>query len=138
MINLQFVQGQAGSFTFDTGVLKGVLRQEGQSIGLVPVTYTVGGTGITTGEGLLNHYRVFTRGKRYGYGNLVEINHGNGYVTRYGHAKEVLVKVGEAVKKGHKIALMGNTGRSTGPHVHFEVWMDGKTVNPSKYIQASK
>ena len=77
-------------------------------------------------------------GKRYGYGNLVEINHGNGYVTRYGHAKEVLVKVGEAVKKGHKIALMGNTGRSTGPHVHFEVWMDGKTVNPSKYIQASK
>ena len=77
-------------------------------------------------------------GKRYGYGNLVEINHGNGYITRYGHAKEVLVKVGEAVKKGHKIALMGNTGRSTGPHVHFEVWVDGRTVDPSKYIHASK
>lgn len=76
--------------------------------------------------------------KRYGYGNLVEINHGNGYVTRYGHAKDVLVKVGEMVKKGQKIALMGNTGRSTGPHVHFEVWVDGRTVDPAKYIQAAK
>lgn len=77
-------------------------------------------------------------GKRYGYGNLVEVNHGNGYVTRYGHAKEVLVKVGETIKKGQNIALMGNTGRSTGPHVHFEVWMDGRTVDPSKYLHASK
>ena len=76
-------------------------------------------------------------GKRYGYGNLVEINHGNGYVTRYGHAKEVLVKVGDTVKKGQHIALMGNTGRSTGPHVHFEVWANGRTVDPAKYIQAS-
>ncbi len=77
-------------------------------------------------------------GKRYGYGNLVEVTHGNGYVTRYGHAKEVLVKMGETIKKGQKVALLGNTGRSTGPHVHFEVWMDGHTVDPSKYIQASK
>jgi murein DD-endopeptidase MepM/ murein hydrolase activator NlpD len=77
-------------------------------------------------------------GKRYGYGNLVEINHGNGYVTRYGHAREVLVKVGETVKKGQNIAYMGNTGRSTGPHVHFEVWVDGHTVDPAKYLTASK
>ncbi len=77
-------------------------------------------------------------GKRYGYGNLVEITHGNGYVTRYGHAKELLVKVGETVKKGQTVALMGNTGRSTGPHVHFEVWANGKTVDPLKYIQASR
>lgn len=76
-------------------------------------------------------------GKRYGYGNLVEINHGNGYVTRYGHCKEVLVKVGDTVKKGHVISKMGSTGRSTGPHVHFEVWVNGKTVDPSKYIYAS-
>ena len=76
--------------------------------------------------------------KRYGYGNMVEINHGNGYVTRYGHARELLVKVGETVKKGQKIALMGNTGRSTGPHVHFEVWVNGRTVDPAKYIYASK
>jgi len=76
-------------------------------------------------------------GKRYGYGNLVEINHGKGYVTRYGHARKVLVKVGDTVKKGQIIAEMGNTGRSTGPHVHFEVWRNGHTVDPMKYVQAS-
>jgi murein DD-endopeptidase MepM/ murein hydrolase activator NlpD len=76
-------------------------------------------------------------GKRYGYGNLVEINHGKGYVTRYGHSKDVLVEVGDTVKKGQVIALMGNTGRSTGPHVHFEVWRNGRTVDPMKYVQAS-
>lgn len=76
-------------------------------------------------------------GKRYGYGNLVEINHGKGYVTRYGHAKKVLVKVGDTVKKGQLVAEMGNTGRSTGPHVHFEVWLNGRTVDPMKYVQAS-
>lgn len=66
--NLRFLRAKDGSFTFDTGGLKGVLRQKGQSIGLVPVTYTADGTEITGGEGLFNHYRVFTRGKRYGYG----------------------------------------------------------------------
>lgn len=76
-------------------------------------------------------------GKRYGYGDLVEIDHGNGYVTRYGHNKEHKVKVGDTVKKGQVIALMGSTGRSTGPHVHFEVIQNGKTVDPQKYITAS-
>lgn len=73
-------------------------------------------------------------GQRYGYGNLVEINHGNGYVTRYAHAKEVLVEVGDVVKKADVVALMGSTGRSTGPHVHFEVHLNGKSVDPAKYI----
>lgn len=77
-------------------------------------------------------------GKRYGYGNLVEINHGNGYVTRYGHCKEVLVEVGDTIKKGQLISKMGSTGRSTGPHVHFEVWVNGRTVNPTKYLYAAK
>ena len=72
-------------------------------------------------------------GKRTGYGNLVEISHGNGYVTRYGHNQSHLVEMGETVKKGQQIALMGSSGRSTGPHVHFEVLRDGKTVNPAKY-----
>jgi len=76
--------------------------------------------------------------RRYGYGNLVEINHGNGYVTRYGHNKKIIVKVGDTVKKGQKISLMGSTGRSTGPHVHFEVLFNGRTVNPAKYIQATR
>ncbi len=77
-------------------------------------------------------------GKRSGYGNLVEINHGKGYSTRYGHNQEILVEVGQTVKKGQVIAHMGSTGRSTGPHVHFEVLYNGRQVNPIKYIHASR
>ena len=73
-------------------------------------------------------------GERTGYGKLVEINHGNGYVTRYGHNKQQLVKAGDMVRKGETIALMGSTGRSTGPHVHIEVMHNGKQVNPEKYL----
>jgi len=73
-------------------------------------------------------------GERTGYGKLVEINHGNGYVTRYGHNKQQLVKAGDTVRKGETIALMGSTGRSTGPHVHIEVMHNGKHVNPDKYL----
>jgi murein DD-endopeptidase MepM/ murein hydrolase activator NlpD len=73
-------------------------------------------------------------GERSGYGDMVEVSHGNGYVTRYAHNQKHLVKVGDTVRKGQQIAQMGSTGRSTGPHVHFEVLRDGKTVNPAKYI----
>ena len=73
-------------------------------------------------------------GTRSGYGELVEINHGDGYVTRYGHHKKVLVEVGDVVKKGEQIGLMGSTGRSTGPHVHFEVLNNGKQENPAAFL----
>jgi len=69
-----------------------------------------------------------------GYGNLIEISHGNGYVTRYAHNTKNLVKVGEKVEKGEVIATMGNTGRTTGTHVHFEVIQNGKHVDPKKYL----
>jgi len=69
-----------------------------------------------------------------GYGNLVEINHGNGYVTRYAHNQRVLVQVGDTVNRGTPVALMGSTGRSTGPHVHFEVLLNGQQLNPLKFI----
>jgi murein DD-endopeptidase MepM/ murein hydrolase activator NlpD len=77
-------------------------------------------------------------GPRDGYGQLVEINHGNGYVTRYGHNKKILVEVGDRVLKGQRVSLMGSSGRSTGPHVHFEVLLNGKVVNPAQYIQAAQ
>lgn len=80
---------------------------------------------------------VVWSGDRQGYGNLVEINHGNGYVTRYGHNQKNLVKVGETVKKGQVLAFMGSSGRSTGPHVHFEVIRDGRVVDPVKYVRAA-
>jgi len=73
-------------------------------------------------------------GQRTGYGNLVEINHGDGYVTRYGHNEKTLVSVGQTVKRGEHVALMGSTGRSTGPHVHFEVLRNGRQVDPLSFI----
>lgn len=73
-------------------------------------------------------------GDRYGYGKLVEVSHGSGVVTRYAHCKEILVGVGAVVEKSQTIAKMGSTGRSTGPHVHFEVLKNGRTVNPAKFV----
>jgi murein DD-endopeptidase MepM/ murein hydrolase activator NlpD len=73
-------------------------------------------------------------GERSGYGKLVEINHGDGYLTRYAHNERMLVSVGQTVKRGEPVALMGSTGRSTGPHVHFEVLRNGRQVDPLTYI----
>ncbi|HEY5614270.1 MAG TPA: M23 family metallopeptidase [Lysobacter sp.] len=75
---------------------------------------------------------------RSGYGNTVEVDHGNGYVTRYAHNSRLVRKVGELVRAGQQIAKAGSTGRSTGAHVHFEVWENGRVVNPRKFLsQAS-
>ncbi|MFZ5842630.1 MAG: peptidoglycan DD-metalloendopeptidase family protein [Pseudomonadota bacterium] len=73
-------------------------------------------------------------GVKDGYGNLVEISHGDGLVTRYGHNSKLNVKVGELVRKGQVIAKVGSTGRSTAPHVHYEVARDGLFLNPAKYL----
>ncbi|HEY1891640.1 MAG TPA: M23 family metallopeptidase [Steroidobacteraceae bacterium] len=73
-------------------------------------------------------------GPRGGYGNMVQIDHGNGYATRYGHAYRVVVHVGETVQRGDVVALVGDTGRSTGPHVHFEVLKNGHEVNPARFV----
>ena len=78
---------------------------------------------------------VVYAGERSGYGNVVEIDHGNGYMTRYAHNSALLVHPGERVKVGQEIAMAGSTGRSTGPHVHFEVWYKGRVVNPLAYVK---
>jgi murein DD-endopeptidase MepM/ murein hydrolase activator NlpD len=77
---------------------------------------------------------VIWSGDRYGYGQMVEINQGNGYVTRYAHNSENLVAVGDTVKRGETIAVMGSTGRATGPNLHFEVLHNGRVVNPLSYV----
>jgi murein DD-endopeptidase MepM/ murein hydrolase activator NlpD len=91
----------------------------------------LGGPVIAVAKGV-----VTFAGTRYGYGNVIDINHGNGYTTRYGHNSKLLVSVGDTVEKGFQIAEIGSTGRSTGPHVHFEVLKDGVQVNPMKFINA--
>jgi murein DD-endopeptidase MepM/ murein hydrolase activator NlpD len=79
---------------------------------------------------------VIWSGERYGYGQLVEINHGNGYVTRYAHNVDNLVAVGDTVRRGQVIARMGETGRATGPNLHFEVLLNDRPVDPLTYVGA--
>ena len=74
-------------------------------------------------------------GYRVGYGTMVEVSHGDGLSTRYAHNQENLVEIGDLVRRGDVIALMGSTGRSTGPHVHFEVFKNGRAVDPASYVR---
>ncbi len=70
------------------------------------------------------------------YGNVIELDHGQGVVTRYAHTSKILAKIGDIVKRGQKIAEIGNSGRSTGPHLHFEVRLDGVAQNPAKFLSS--
>lgn len=77
-------------------------------------------------------------GVRSGYGNTVEIDHGGGFKTRYAHLATIGVRVGQRVAIGNRIAAMGSTGRSTGPHLHYEVWVNGKAQNPNRFLKAGE
>ena len=81
---------------------------------------------------------VVFAGYRGGYGNMIEIDHGYGIHTRYGHLSAINVTVGSHVVKGASIGHVGSTGRSTGPHVHYEVWYDDVVKNPSNFIEAGR
>jgi murein DD-endopeptidase MepM/ murein hydrolase activator NlpD len=70
------------------------------------------------------------------YGKMLEIDHGNGLVSRYAHASQLLVKQGDLVMAGQRVAVVGTTGRSTGPHLHFEVRLNGSPQNPARFLQA--
>lgn len=80
--------------------------------------------------------KVETAGWNGGYGKMVEIDHGNGFSTRYGHLSEILVSEGQAIKPGQIIGRVGSTGRSTGPHLHYETRVDGDAVDPHKFLRA--
>lgn len=81
---------------------------------------------------------VITAERHPDYGNMVEIDHGNELTTRYAHASKILVKVGTLVRRGQKIAESGSTGRSTGPHMHFEVRLRGIAQNPNRFLESAK
>ncbi|HEY2071344.1 MAG TPA: M23 family metallopeptidase [Rhizomicrobium sp.] len=81
---------------------------------------------------------VVWAGPRGGYGNMVEIDHGYGFRTRYGHLSSILVHVGSKVQKGTPVGKLGSTGRSTGPHVHYEIWSADVVRDPSRYIEAGR
>jgi len=80
--------------------------------------------------------KVVSSGWSGGYGRMVEIDHGNGLSTRYGHLSEIDVKVGDVIKIGQVVGLVGSTGRSTGPHLHYETRIDGEAVDPQKFLRA--
>lgn len=88
-----------------------------------------GDTVMTVADGVVSF-----SGVRSGYGNVVEVDHGNGFVTRYAHNSRNTVRVGDLVRVGQEIAKAGSTGRSTGAHVHFEVWENGRVHNPRKFL----
>ena len=79
--------------------------------------------------------RVSFVGRKSGYGNVVEVDHGNGVMTRYAHMSAFKSKVGQAVEAGQPIGAIGSTGRSTGPHLHFEVRINGRAVNPRPFLE---
>jgi hypothetical protein len=80
--------------------------------------------------------KVVSAGWSGGYGRMIEIDHGNGLATRYGHLSEIGVKVGDVIKIGQVIGEVGSTGRSTGPHLHYETRIDGEAVDPQKFLRA--
>ena len=95
---------------------------------------TAGTTGVpihVTAPGVVS----FT-GVRTGYGNTIEVDHGGGFKTRYAHLSAISVKVGQHLALGERIGAMGSTGRSTGPHLHYEVWVSGRAENPDRFVKA--
>ena len=95
----------------------------------IDIAADMGAPIVATADGV-----VTAAGWNGGYGNMVDVDHGGGIVTRYGHASALAVTVGQQVRRGEVIAYVGSTGHSTGPHVHYEVRVDGQPVNPAGYL----
>ncbi len=116
-------------FTSNFGIRTDPFRGTAAMHSGVDIPGPVGTPIYATADGIVSH-----AGRQGGYGNLVEINHGKGIATRYGHLSKILVGDNERVKRGQLIALMGSTGRSTGSHLHYEVRIDGHAVNPVPFL----
>lgn len=163
--SLDQLSGQIEKKTSHLSVLEDVMLEREQRAAASPTGWPVQGGWVSSGFGIradpftgqTSHHdgvdiasslgapiKALSRGMvtyvgqkqgREGYGLVVEINHGNGFASRYAHLRQVLVKVGERVEKGQAVALVGSSGRSTGPHLHFEVSRDGRTINPRSFLR---
>ncbi len=116
-------------FTSNFGIRSDPFRGSAAMHAGVDIPGPVGTPIYATADGIVAHAE-----RQGGYGNMVEINHGKGIATRYGHLSKILVTDGTRVQRGQLIALMGSTGRSTGPHLHYEVRIDGHAVNPVPFL----
>ena len=120
-------------FTSSFGVRSDPFRGTAAMHAGVDIPGTIGTPIYATADGVISH-----AGRQGGYGNLVQINHGRGIETRYGHLSKILVADNARVRRGQMIGLMGSTGRSTGSHLHYEVRVDGKAVNPIPFLQTGE
>ncbi|WP_156818744.1 M23 family metallopeptidase [Sphingomonas sp. Mn802worker] len=116
-------------FTSNFGIRSDPFRGTAAMHAGVDIPGPIGTPIYATADGIVSH-----AGRQGGYGNLVEINHGKGIATRYGHLSRIIVADNARVKRGQLIALMGSTGRSTGSHLHYEVRIDGHAVNPVPFL----
>ena len=121
------------TFTSSFGVRSDPFRGTAAMHAGVDIPGALGTPIYATADGVISH-----AGRQGGYGNLVQINHGRGIETRYGHLSKILVADNTRVRRGQIIGLMGSTGRSTGSHLHYEVRVDGKAVNPIPFLQTGE
>lgn len=122
----------AGTFTSGFGVRSDPFRGGAAMHAGVDLAAPIGTPIYATADGIVGR-----AGWSGGYGNLVELEHGRGLATRYGHLSQILVHPGQRVRRGELIAKMGSTGRSTGSHLHYEVRIDGHAVNPVPYLESA-
>ena len=117
------------SFTSNFGIRSDPFRGTAAMHAGVDIPGPTGTPIYATADGIVSHAE-----RQGGYGNMIEVNHGKGIATRYGHLSKILVSANSRVRRGQMIALMGSTGRSTGPHLHYEVRIDGHAVNPVPFL----
>jgi len=120
------------AFTSNFGIRSDPFRGTAAMHAGVDIPGPVGTPVYATADGMVDHAE-----RSGGYGNMIEIDHGKGIATRYGHLSRMLVASGTHVVRGQLIALMGSTGRSTGPHLHYEVRIDGHAVNPAPFLTSA-